>query len=59
MPPINDEKEITVKDENYEETVHDQRVETMKFYLIQNEKEKLKKLLQAEGEDQVHTFILE
>lgn len=46
-----------VKEEHVDpQDLEDQKVETMKFYLIQHEQERVKKLLQAEGEEQVHTF---
>lgn len=48
-----------VKTEEDEEAIKDSRVETIKFYLVQNEPEKVKKLLKSDGEGQVHTFVLE
>lgn len=51
--------EDRVKNEEDADVIKDQRIETIKLYLILNETAKIKKLLQADGEDQVHTFVLE
>ena len=41
-----------VKEEHIDpQDLEDQKVETLKFYLIQHEQDKVKKLLQAEGEE--------
>ena len=60
MPRPRDEGfEDRAKEEEDQAVLNDQRIETIKFYLVQHEAAKIKKLLQADGEDQVHTFVLE